>query len=108
MCCVGSISTASQQLTCAVCACVPQDCWAANTRDRPDFFRLRLWLQDAFRDLSSLQGECVICLGVPAAAALIRCGHHCVCPEHARGLVGGACPICRGAVTNFLGRVYDS
>ena len=90
-----------------VCLCVPQECWAANARERPDFFRLRLRLQDAFRDLSS-QGECVICLGAPAVAVLIPCGHRCVCPDHARGLVGGACPICRGAVSSFLGRVYDS
>ena len=107
MCCTGSICTAGQLLTRAVCVCVPQDCWAANARDRPDFFRLRLWLQDPFLELSSPQGDCVICLGAPAAAALIPCGHRCVCPDHARGLVGGACPICMGVVTDFLG-VYDS
>lgn len=86
---------------------VMQECWVTLARDRPDFVRLRLRLQDAFRALSSPKTECVICMEAEATAVLVPCGHRCVCAEHAPGLVGGTCPICRGQVRDFLGRVYD-
>eukprot|EP00286_Rhodomonas_abbreviata_P027742 CAMPEP_0181297822 /NCGR_PEP_ID=MMETSP1101-20121128/5452_1 /TAXON_ID=46948 /ORGANISM="Rhodomonas abbreviata, Strain Caron Lab Isolate" /LENGTH=522 /DNA_ID=CAMNT_0023402799 /DNA_START=122 /DNA_END=1690 /DNA_ORIENTATION=+ len=95
-----------------------QKCWHQRRDERPSFNRLRLLLEDILIPRASSTsppppppppeqqpGECVVCLGAPAVACLVPCGHQCVCVGCAPPLA--LCPMCRAEAQTWV-RVYQS